>query len=948
MLENDMYDSWKSIMDLYMMNREHGRMILESVENGRLIWPLIEKNRQSSKGASNYGGNRNSTSHARELLTKKGKRVRQRLLDVGTTRTYTPGASGSNSGKQRTVIFYNYKGEGHMSTQCTKPKRKHDNSWFKDKVLLVQAQASGQILHEKELSFLADLGILEDALAEVHNHDNMNNNMLNQAVQAMSSSEQSNVVTHSETEINSDSNIIPYSQYVIESQQAAIQNSNSSAQQDALILSVIEQLKTQVVNCTKINLDNKSVNDTLTAELERYKEQVKVLKEGQNVDLRSNDTVSDSSAQSVEIDHLKQTLSEHLKEKESLMQTVTLLKNDFKKEESRNIDREIALEKKIKQLDKYLKLKLEPKLYDGNVIKNTSAIVIPDSEETLMLAEESPRHGLVQGLPKLKFKKDNLCSACAMVKSLKKPHIPKSEDTNQEKLYLLHIDLCGPMLVASVYGKISSWRIYADFHILDDARDILSWLSKQDLEDEQIFKKKDERKLKFNNKDLHAIDVDDDVSNAAANLPFIGLLKLLGMLCSSSYKQELSCIFQQSDLDDTLTRSSESESTDLISVFKLLSPHAPRPFTAGWKNHAARHMTRPSSHYFQHFSRPGYYNQMYMDEGRWGTAENPQKNKDLGIVDSSCSRSMIGNKEKLDDFVKIVGGTVVLRVPRKNNLYYFNLSDIKPVRDVTYFLAKASLVESTKWHRRMAHVNFKNMTSWKHVILPSGKHDHHYYSLVLQGIRRDYSNARTPQQNGVAERKNRTLIEAARTMLADSKLPTMFWTEAVSIACYVLNRVLMTKPINRPLNSGLGKFPTSVILNLLGVFKKIEETLNLRYLEDKPNVQGLGHEWYFDLDYLTDSLGYTRFKTNQPAGPKVNEASEMMESTSRNRVPAGEIDSTAGISNGPHETITPIVKLVPTDAQSLPPGHSLGSSAHSTRYPSPSDLANSMSSSSEI
>ncbi|GKB43304.1 hypothetical protein Tco_0888246 [Tanacetum coccineum] len=93
-----------------------------------------------------------------------------------------------------------------------------------------------------------------DALAEVHNHDNMNNNMINQAVQAMPSSEQSNV--------------------------AAVQNSNSSTQQDALILSVIEQLKTQVVNCTKINLDNKSVNDTLTAELERYKEQVNVLKKG--------------------------------------------------------------------------------------------------------------------------------------------------------------------------------------------------------------------------------------------------------------------------------------------------------------------------------------------------------------------------------------------------------------------------------------------------------------------------------------------------------------------------------------------------------------------------------------------------------------------------------------------------------------------------------------------
>ncbi|GJU40290.1 retrovirus-related pol polyprotein from transposon TNT 1-94 [Tanacetum coccineum] len=172
---------------------------------------------------------------------------------------------------------------------------------------------------------------------------------------------------------------------------------------------------------------DQSVNDTLTAELERYKEQVKVLKEGQNVDLRSKDNVSDTCAQSVEIDLLKQTLSEHLKEKESLLQTVTLLKNDFKKEESRNIDREIALEKQIKQLDNivfkrdqsaqtvhmltkpqffydnttkqalgfqnpfYLQKaqQSKPKLYVGDIIVQTNPIVIPDSEETLALAEES-------------------------------------------------------------------------------------------------------------------------------------------------------------------------------------------------------------------------------------------------------------------------------------------------------------------------------------------------------------------------------------------------------------------------------------------------------------------------------------------------------------------------------------------------------------------------------
>ncbi|GKB72384.1 retrovirus-related pol polyprotein from transposon TNT 1-94 [Tanacetum coccineum] len=63
------------------------------------------------------------------------------------------------------------------------------------------------------------------------------------------------------------------------------------------------------------------------------------------------------------------------------------------------------------------------------------------------------RHGLVRGLPKIKFEKDHLCSACAMGKSKKKPHKPKSEDTNQEKLYLLHMDLCGPMRVARINGK---------------------------------------------------------------------------------------------------------------------------------------------------------------------------------------------------------------------------------------------------------------------------------------------------------------------------------------------------------------------------------------------------------------------------------------------------------------------------------------------------------------
>jgi transposase InsO family protein len=333
-------------------------------------------------------------------------------------------------------------------------------------------------------------------------------------------------------------------------------------------------------------------------------------------------------------------------------------------------------------------------------------------------------------------------------------------------------------------------------------------------------------------------------------------------------------------------------------------------------------------------------------------------------------------------------------------------------------VAKASLDESTKWHRRMAHVNFKTINKLSKLGLVQGlpskvftnehncvacnkgkQHrasykaitavstiseplqllhmdlfgptpfrsiDHKYFCLVItddysrfcwvfflktkdettpilkefitlienqlnkkvKGIRcdngtefknvilielckskgikkRDYSTPRTPQQNGVAERKNKTLIEAARSMLADSKLLTMFWTEAVSTTCYVLNRVPITRPhVKTPYELLTGKVPDIrylkpfgckvTILNtsdILGKFdgkanegyivgysthskayrvynlhaKKIEETLNLRFLEDQPNVQGQGHTWYFDLDYLTDHLGYTRHVANQTA-----------------------------------------------------------------------------------
>ncbi|GJS55183.1 hypothetical protein Tco_0628545 [Tanacetum coccineum] len=151
-------------------------------------------------------------------------------------------------------------------------------------------------LNSAKIALMANLSRNgSDALTEVHNQDNMNYDLFNQSEQIMTSSEQSNDVSQSKTDIISDSNIIPYSQYLSETQQETVQNSNSSAQQDVLILSMFEQITTQVTHCN-------TVNKALTTELDRYKEEVKDLKEKQNVE----NSFSGSNEQFAEIVHLKQ------------------------------------------------------------------------------------------------------------------------------------------------------------------------------------------------------------------------------------------------------------------------------------------------------------------------------------------------------------------------------------------------------------------------------------------------------------------------------------------------------------------------------------------------------------------------------------------------------------------------------------------------------------------
>ncbi|GJS83983.1 putative ribonuclease H-like domain-containing protein [Tanacetum coccineum] len=359
------------------------------------------------------------------------------------------------------------------------------------------------------------------------------------------------------------------------------------------------------------------------------------------------------------------------------------------------------------------------------------------------------------------------------------------------------------------------------------------------------------------------------------------------------------------------------------------------------------------------------------------------------------------------DFKLLDESQVLLKVPRQNNMYSFDLKNVIPSGGLTCLFAKAKTDESKLWHKRLGYITSKIMNKLVKgnlvrglpsklfendhtcVACQKGKQhkascktklvssisqplqmlhmdlfgptsvrsiNHKTYCLVvtddysrfswvfflatkdetsgilktfitgienqinhkvkiircdngtefknndmnqfcgMKGIKREFSVARTPQQNGVAERKNRTLIEAARTMLADSLLPTTFWAEAVSTACYVQNRVLVTKPHNKTPYELLHGRPPSIsfmrpfgcpvtILNTLdplgkfdekadeGFFvgysinskafrvfntrtRKVEENLHINFLKNKPNVAGSRPEWLFDIDLLTNSMNY--------------------------------------------------------------------------------------------
>ncbi|GJW66657.1 hypothetical protein Tco_0121081 [Tanacetum coccineum] len=186
----------------------------------------------------------------------------------------------------------------------------------------------------------------------------------------MSYYEQPTFINGSDIDITSDSNMISYEQYLRETKNSVIQDTPSPAQQDTMIMSVIEEMCNQVTQCKEIDKENKIIHESLTAELERYKEQIKLFEERPKVDLNDREKYINGQLRKVIVESHK-----------TLSTTIDVLKMESKAKEDKYLEEFIDLEKKKKALDNVVykiesRLKMQAKQNDP-IAKDEKINIMP-------------------------------------------------------------------------------------------------------------------------------------------------------------------------------------------------------------------------------------------------------------------------------------------------------------------------------------------------------------------------------------------------------------------------------------------------------------------------------------------------------------------------------------------------------------------------------------------
>nr|GEU71282.1 hypothetical protein [Tanacetum cinerariifolium] len=227
---------------------------------------------------------------------------------------------------------------------------------------------------------------------------------------------------------------------------------------------------------------------------------------------------------------------------------------------------------------------------------------------------------------------------------------------------------------------------------------------------------------------------------------------------------------------------------------------------------------------------------------------NPQHAlKDKGVIDSGCSRHMKGNMSYLSDFEELNGRYVAFGDDYSRFTWVFFLAS----KDETSLILKTFITSlENQLSLKVKVVRSDNGTEFKNNDLNQ--------FCGMKGIKREFSVPSTPQQNGIAERKNRTLIEAVRTMLADSLLPIPFWAEAVNTACKFEGKVDKGFLVGYSVSSKAFRVFNSRT-------RIVQETLHVNFLENKPNVACSGPTWLFDID--TKTMNYQPVMAGNQSNP---------------------------------------------------------------------------------
>nr|GEV85478.1 hypothetical protein [Tanacetum cinerariifolium] len=233
-----------------------------------------------------------------------------------------------------------------------------------------------------------------------------------------------------------------------------------------------------------------------------------------------------------------------------------------------------------------------------------------------------------------------------------------------------------------------------------------------------------------------------------------------------------------------------------VPKIKVTQPKHANPIVTKFKSPIRRHLTRSPS--LMTNNSP-----LRVTAVKAPVGNRQHALKDKGVIDSGFSMHMTGNMSYLFDFEELNGGYVTFggnpkggKISRKGKIK--TVTDDYSRFNWVFFLATK---DETSAILKTFITGLENQLSLKVKVIKSDnrtefKNNDLNQLCGMKGIKREFNVPRTPQQNGIAERKNRTLIEAARTMLADLLLPIPFWAEVVNTGCYVQNRVLVTKPHN--------------------------------------------------------------------------------------------------------------------------------------------------------